>query len=177
MKKIERIDWFTTGLKILSSDGFSKITIENICDILKVTKGSFYHHFKNMDGYIDSLMEYWMEANTNSLIRKIEEIENPIEKIQMLNKTVLLRSHKSEQVIRAWSFSNDIVRKYVVEVDKIRIDYTAMLKVKDGENSEKSKLIAALEYACLIGIQQLYPDISKEKQEELYEIFNQRIIK
>ena len=57
MKKIEREDWFTTGLEILKKDGFLKITIDNLCDVLKVTKGSFYHHFKNVDGYIDALIK------------------------------------------------------------------------------------------------------------------------
>ena len=38
MKKIEREDWFTTGLEILKNDGFLKITIDNLCDVLKVTK-------------------------------------------------------------------------------------------------------------------------------------------
>ena len=76
MKKIEREDWFTAGLGILNTGGFLKITIENLCEVLKVTKGSFYHHFKNVDGYIDAFMSYWVEKNTKALI-EIADQEEP----------------------------------------------------------------------------------------------------
>lgn len=171
MKKIEREDWFTIGLGILNADGFLKITIENLCDRLKVTKGSFYHHFKNMDGYIDALMQYWVQKNTKSLIEAIEKEKTTQKKIEKLYKLVLMRSHRSEQVIRGWSFSNEIVRKYILEVDKTRIDYTASLKVLSGEKTDTAQELAMLEYACLIGIQQLYPDMQTEKQTSLYKSF------
>ena len=171
MKKIEREDWFTTGLEILNTDGFLKITIDNLCDVLKVTKGSFYHHFKNVDTYIDALMKYWVDRNTKSLIKQVDNLKTPQEKMEKLNKLVLQRSHKSEQVIRGWSFSNDAVRKYVTAVDEIRIEYTANLKVLCGEKVDVARQLAMLEYACLIGIQQLYPDMSVKKQLELYKLF------
>lgn len=177
MKKIEREDWFTAGLKILNTVGFLKITIDNLCDVLKVTKGSFYHHFKNVDAYIDALMKYWVETNTNSLINQVDREQTPQEKIEKLYKLVLQRSHKSEQVIRGWSFSNDTVKKYVTEVDEIRIENTTNLKVLCGEKPDIARQLAVLEYACLIGIQQLYPDMSIQRQLELYEVFYKGIIK
>lgn len=177
MKKIEREDWFTTGFEILKKDGFSKITIDNLCEALRVTKGSFYHHFKNVDAYIDALMKYWVDENTKSLIVQVDKVKTPHEKIEKLNKLVLQRSHKSEQVIRGWSFSNEVVRKYVTEVDETRIEYTANLKILCGEQTEVARQLAMIEYACLIGIQQLYPDLSGGKLLELYELFYKRIIK
>lgn len=174
MKKIERNDWFITGLEILNTDGFLKITIENLCDALKVTKGSFYHHFKNVDAYIDALMKHWVEKNTKSLIEQVDKLKSPDEKIEKLYKLVLQRSHKSEQVIRGWSFSNDIVRKYVTEVDEKRVEYTTNLKILCGEKSEPARQLAMLEYACLIGIQQLYPDLSGKKQLELYKLLSKK---
>ena len=51
MKKVDRNQWFVIGLNVLENDGYSKITIDNLCALLKITKGAFYHHFKNIDGY------------------------------------------------------------------------------------------------------------------------------
>ncbi len=174
MKKIEREDWFTAGLKILSKAGFQKITIENLCETLKVTKGSFYHHFKNTDAYVEALMNYWMTTNTKDLIQKAEKAQSPQEKIDMLNKLVLKRSNKSEQVIRGWSFSNKIVRRYLVEADKIRLEHTSKLKLLCGEKPQKAKQLAILEYACLIGLQQLYPDMTSTELMEFYKLFNEK---
>lgn len=170
MKKTEREDWFTTGLGILEKDGFLKITIDNLCDALKVTKGSFYHHFKNVDGYIDELMEYWVDKNTGLLISQVDKVKKPHEKIELLNKLVLHRSHKCEQVIRGWSFSNEAVRKYVMQVDERRMEYTADLKIQCGEQADRARQYALLEYGCLIGIQLLYPDMPEKEQLDLYEL-------
>ena len=46
------------GLQIIENEGVSKITIDNLCNLLEITKGAFYHHFKNIDGYIDALMTF-----------------------------------------------------------------------------------------------------------------------
>lgn len=175
MKKIEKTDWFTSGLAILETEGFLKITIENLCTMLNVTKGSFYHHFGNIDGYTESLMKYWADKNTKSLIEKSSKFESAEEKVDALNRMVLLRSHKSEQIIRGWSFSNPIVRKQVEEVDRIRISYTASLMEQCGQSGEAAKQTALLEYACLVGIQQLAPDMPHEKLEELHELFSSKI--
>jgi len=64
MNKVDKKQWFIVGLDILEKDGFAKITIDNLCTQLEITKGAFYHHFKNVDGYIDALMKYWLNQNT-----------------------------------------------------------------------------------------------------------------
>lgn len=71
MKKVDRNQWFVIGLNVLENDGYSKITIDNLCALLKITKGAFYHHFKNIDGYVDALMKYWLEVNTFEFIREV----------------------------------------------------------------------------------------------------------
>lgn len=174
MKKIEKTDWFTAGLSTIETAGFMTLTIEHLCGMLKVTKGSFYHHFGNMDGYIEALMNYWMDENTKLLIAELEQFETAKEKTQALNNLVFLRVHKREQMIRGWSFSNTIVEKYVREVDAIRIDYTAELMQQCGHDAHRARQIAILEYACLVGIQQLFPNMPAEEQEELHDLFSLR---
>ncbi len=171
MKKVDKKNWFEEGLKILANDGFQKITIDNMCTILKVTKGSFYHHFKNIDGYIAALMEYWMEKNTVDFITATEAITNIDEKHIRLNDLAASASQKAEQVIRAWSFSNEIVRKYVQQVDDMRMEYLISLNIQSGMEKTAAKDYAILEYGALIGVQQLCPNISKEHFKHLYNLF------
>lgn len=54
--------------------GVAKITIDNLCNLLEITKGAFYHHFKNIDGYIDALMAFWVKENTLAFIEEVEKI-------------------------------------------------------------------------------------------------------
>ena len=70
MKKVEKKQWFVIGLQIIENNGVAKITIDNLCNLLEITKGAFYHHFKNIDGYIDALMAFWVKENTLTFKRK-----------------------------------------------------------------------------------------------------------
>ena len=176
MKRLEKEDWFVTGLSILEADGFSKITIENLCNILKVTKGSFYHHFGNIDGYIEALMKYWLKENTLALIQRTEEITDIKRKQALINDLAIDHSKKSSQLIRAWSYSNRIVKEYLDKVDQLRLNYLINLKVQDNMDESEAKYLSMLEYAFLVGMQQLYSDLPKEEFETMYELFKSKVI-
>lgn len=175
MKKVDKKQWFIVGLDVLEKDGFARITIDNLCELLQITKGAFYHHFKNIDGYIDALMAYWLSQNTIQIIEDADKLPTAKERMEFIGNVVLNRSHKSEQVIRAWSFSNLIVNKYIQQVDGLRIDYSTKLRVQLGMSEEEAKNISVLEYAIFVGIQQLYPDINKKDLEQLYMFYCQEL--
>ena len=175
MNKVDKKQWFIVGLDILEKDGFAKITIDNLCTQLEITKGAFYHHFKNVDGYIDALMKYWLNQNTIQIIEDADKLATAKERMEFIGSVVINRSHKSEQVIRAWSFSNQIVKKYIQQVDDSRIDYSTKLRVQLGMSEEESKNTSVLEYAIFVGIQQLYPDINKKDLEQLYIFYCQKL--
>lgn len=174
MKKVDKKDWLEEGLKLLAAEGFQKITIDNMCKILKVSKGSFYHHFKNIEGYVEELMKYWQEKNTVDFIKNTDAISDINEKHIQLNELASSASQKAEQVIRAWSFSNETVRKYVEQVDTIRMEYLISLNIQSGMTTKEAKNYAILEYGVLIGVQQLCPDISKEDFKQLYILFRNK---
>ena len=175
MNKVYKKQWFVVGLDILEKDGFARITIDNLCTRLEITKGAFYHHFKNIDGYIEALMKYWLNQNTVQIIEDADKLATAKERMEFMGSVVINRSHKSEQVIRAWSFSNQIVKKYIQQVDDLRIDYSTKLRVQLGMSEEESKNTSVLEYAIFVGIQQLYPDINKKDLEQLYMFYCQKL--
>jgi len=140
MNKVDKKQWFVVGLDILEKDGFARITIDNLCTRLEITKGAFYHHFKNIDGYIEALMKYWLNQNTVQIIEDADKLATAKERMEFIGSVVINRSHKSEQVIRAWSFSNQIVKKYIQQVDDLRIDYSTKLRVQLGMSEEESNL-------------------------------------
>ncbi len=171
MKKIEKTSWFTESFAILESEGFSKITIDNLCKRLNVTKGSFYHHFKNPDTFLQALMDYWMEQNTLSIIRHTDAAQSQEEKKLLLHKLTINLSHQLELAIRAWGYSHPIIKTAVRETDKIRLAYLKALQQQNGMTSQAANDAAILEYAALIGIQQLLPDLPKEEFHRLQQVF------
>lgn len=175
MKKVDKNQWFVIGLKVLENDGFSKITIDNLCTLLEITKGAFYHHFKNIDGYVDALMKYWLSQNTIQVIEDADKLPLAKKRIEFIGNAVIQRLHKSEQVIRAWGFSSPIVKKYVQQVDDLRIEYSTKQRVLLGLSEEEAKNTSVLEYAIFVGGQQLFPDMDKKELEQLYQFYCQKL--
>ncbi|WP_292010177.1 TetR/AcrR family transcriptional regulator [Chryseobacterium sp.] len=168
MKKTEKTDWLEKGLEVLINDGYQRITIDHLCSLLKITKGSFYHHFKNIEMYIDALMKYWQEINTTDFIKKTEQLADANEKQNLLNYLAYSASYGMESVIRAWSFSNLTVKHYLAKVDAMRLEYLFNLNIQLGCGVEESKHSALLRYGTLIGLQYLLPTLPKEDLETFY---------
>lgn len=179
MKKVDKEQWFIVGLDVLANDGFARITIDNLCGLLQITKGAFYHHFKNIDGYIDALMKYWFEVNAIQVIEDADKLPSAKERIEFIGNVVIQRSqkrsHKSEQMIRAWGFFNPIVKKYVQQADDLRIEYSTKQRVLLGMAEDEAKNTTLLEYAIFVGGQQLFPDMDKKELERIYLFYYQKL--
>jgi AcrR family transcriptional regulator len=169
MKKIEKKDWFTEGLNLLATEGFAKITIDNLCTILTVTKGSFYHHFGSIDGYINNLMKYWLKENTLSFIEKSEQFKNGDDRRNALFD-LEMRPSIEEQSIRAWGYSNRTVASYVKKVDEIRLDYVAQIEEKRGLSIKEARCSAIIIYSILLGTQQLSEQIADTEYDDILNV-------
>ena len=170
MKTLSKTDWLKEGLAVLGDEGSTGITINNLCNRLEISKGSFYHHFKNVEEYIKELMIFWVEGNTLELIRLTNEQETETKRAKLHEITVTL-DHRPELSIRAWSFTNPIVKEYVQKVDRIRFDYLIDIGLAEGLDAGRARQLALLCYSSLIGVQLLYPDALVEVFLELRPLY------
>ncbi len=170
MSRLSREDWLEEGFRILTEFAQDKLRIQYLCDRLKVTRGSFYHHFSGMEHFIECLMDRWEEQNTVALIKGANEADSAEEQMNRLAQLVANRNQAIEAAIRSWSFYHPIVKKHLEKVDRVRLDYLVQLFEAVGFSSDKARLRAQLDYATLIGIQQLYPTISQAQMKALWEV-------
>lgn len=171
MARLNKQDWLKEGFKILAEFAQNKLRILYLCDRLQVTKGSFYHHFKSIDDYITELMKYWEEENTLDFIAVASKGNSPEEKMELLNLQVSKVKQAVETSIRSWSFYHPVVKEHLARVDKTRLAFLQGIFEEMGNEKKKAMFLAKIEYALLIGVQQLFPDISKKEIEELYTVY------
>jgi len=157
MTRTSRETWLDEGLKMLRHDGVDNIRIDTLCKRLKMTKGSFYHHFKNHQSYLDSLLEHWEDKYTSQFIDHAEKGKTPLAKIERLNDIVLTAHDDPEVHIRAWALTDDTARDTVNRVDKMRIDYLVGLYVGLGLPEDKATVVSHTIYTALIGTQYVVP--------------------
>ena len=173
MENLKKNNWLSEGLKIIESKGFTRITVDYLCERVKRSKGSFYFHFKNIDGYIQALMDFWVEKDTLSIIHKANTA-NDKEKKQVLYQLSVKKSLKLEQYIRAWGFSNETVRKMVEKADDLRMESIVAVEVNNGKKTDEAKDIAVLTYSAFVGIQQLFPYMPKKEKLRLEQLFSSK---
>lgn len=173
---LSKKSWLGEGFALLAEFSQDKLTIQYLCDRLKVTRGSFYHHFSGIDNYLQELMEAWEEENTHMMVKEANMGGSAEESMELLAKAVSSKNQSIEAAIRSWSFYQPIVAKHLSKVDQLRLQYLKGLHMKMGRSDEEASLIADLDYGTLIGIQQLYPKIADEKMKALWHLQKKMIL-
>lgn len=58
----QSMTWFLdAALHVIRAKGYEATRIEDICDAAKLTKGSFFHHFKSKQDLALAAVDYWAE--------------------------------------------------------------------------------------------------------------------
>lgn len=169
MRKIRKEDWLTAGLALLEEGGAARLTIDALAARLKLTKGSFYHHFGNFDGYTAALMQYWLEESSLKFIRLAERKKN-IGRPAFLASLAKEAGQAAERAVRGWAAGNPVVKLYLQQLDGIRLKYLEKMLLDQGMDDGAALKVARLEYAQMIGLVQLYPELSSEELRGIYEL-------
>lgn len=145
-------DWVLAGLEVLTESGVEAVRVEPLARRLKVTKGSFYWHFKNRDDLLEAILQKWIELETDGIIEEVERKGGTAnEKMLYLSEIAALEDGRSENAIRAWSRQSLHVAAVLAEVDQRRLDYVKALFLEMGFSPFESLVRARLAYHSLIG--------------------------
>ena len=174
MARLTKEDWLAEGIKILSEFAQNKLRILYLCERLKVTRGSFYHHFESIDDYISSLMKKWEEENTLEFIRVSNQGDDPLKKMNILDNRIGNAQQTVEAAIRSWSFYNPLVKEHLDRVDQERLAYLEKLFIEMGYKKKIAVAKAKIEYGLLIGLQQLNPNVSKQEMQAIFEVYRKK---
>ncbi len=146
-------DYFREALRVLGQHGPDGLTIAELCARLRVTKGSFYHHFAGMPAFIDALIVFW-EADQQARLAAVPRAEGPAaERLETLVDAVLELPHGVEAALRGWGASRPDVAAAQARVDRRRERRAADTLVSLGVAREDARRLARLGMNALIGAQ------------------------
>ena len=79
---------FDTAIALFAKKGYGKVTIDDICEKVGVTKGAFYNHFNSKDQII--LEEFMrMDEHYIKVARDISGLESSTEKLRLFNREAI----------------------------------------------------------------------------------------
>jgi len=173
-KRITKKSWLKEGLEVLANMGAEKLTIDTLCCQLGVTKGSFYHHFKNRENFIENLLVYWEEVNTLAVIKLSEGLGDTREKIKEIT-SIAIASMSSSLDIRAWALKNNKARRFQERVDQARLDYARKLWAELLGNGEEAELVSRLYYSTFVGCQEIMPPFPEKEVYAMFDLFLEKV--
>jgi AcrR family transcriptional regulator len=62
-RTLSREDWVGAALKVLAKGGVAGVKVDRLAKTLKVTRGSFYFHFKDRKDLLAALLDEWRRRN------------------------------------------------------------------------------------------------------------------
>lgn len=166
METVSAPDYFDAGLDLLADGGREAVTVAALCRRLHVTKGSFYHHFTGVPDFLERLLLQWesqeLEIMTEAQLRAALERPTEFAKVAAAWRV----RHEAETAIRAMARTDAYAAEVQGRVDRQREDSLCQLFVTMGIGSSRSRILARLGLAILIGTQQREHPVDRHRLEE-----------
>lgn len=153
MARLSREDYLRAGLEILGEAGSDGLTISALCERLKVTKGSFYHHFEGMPGFHASVLEFWESEHNDAVIAASQADVDAVWLVPTLTEIAVSLPHATEAALRAWGKSNPDVAACQARVDAARQRRILEVLRALGLEERKALLLTDMAISILIGFQ------------------------
>ncbi|PYI57327.1 TetR/AcrR family transcriptional regulator [Paenibacillus flagellatus] len=168
METNKKQKWLEEGFTILSEEGAGSLTIETLTGRLKVTKGAFYHHFKNWQDYKESLLSLYENERTLKTIEFAEQQLSPLDKFEYVMEKSIRRDQKLEVAVRAWALIEPFVQSYQQRIDQRRVDYLEEMIFLLYKDRERARTAALIFYSLHVGSQHLLPPVKEQDLVKLY---------
>lgn len=158
-------EWIKAGIMILRSHNFEQITIKALCERVDKTAEEFIDIFKNLDHFVEALLEYWYEKQTLSYIDAMDEMGGNAEENLLNLMEMLHNADKEDEIaIRNWALKCPKAKKTLEKVDRTRLDVGIGLLTEMGFSENQSRLRAKILYTASIGTE--YTSISSSLEQK-----------
>ena len=129
------------GLDILAEDGPGSITAARISRELNVTTGSFYWHFKSIEGFRHELKAFWQDEIVLGLTNEVKaRFEDPREVLKAIAEMVKQRkTYRYDMAMRNWAKTCPEAGKIVMSADNFRRDFITEMLRKACESQQSAK--------------------------------------
>ena len=156
-------DWLKAGQSLLRRGGLRALKLRPLADEMRVSTGSFYHHFTDFDAYQGRLATYFAEQQIADMVAAIKRAERePIARIRLLAQTVRRRGMSRLSVaMRAWAESDPRARAAVERHDDIMLGFLTECLEANGFDRHEAMTRA---YALMsLGLSKIHaPDLDLE---------------
>ena len=160
-------DYYRAALDLLAGGGVDALTIANLCARLDVTTGSFYSHFESIHAFHSAFLEHWAEGRIYLLKEQVDDVTDPLQRIDLLRRIAIAVNHEAESAIRGWSRTNPLVAGFQRRVDETREQILVQAFIDAGHDSVEARVLARIGLTILVGSQQIEETVDRRRLDDL----------
>lgn len=169
---LTREDWIHAAQHVLVTSGVDAVRVDTLAKELKITRGSFYYHFKSRGELLEGILGSWRSRATEDVILQLRNAHTS--PLQQLHRLLELPSHGQtardaaaiELGIRAWARRDDKARQAIDEVDRYRLNYIEGLLIQADMAQSEASDRAYLIYAYQISLSLLYSEDTAQDRKD-----------
>jgi len=173
--RLTKSDWIEHGLRTLASDGANALKVGPMAMKLKVSRGSFYWHFRDIADFRSQVLRSWRERTTDQVIRELETAKAEPDRLKQLMRRAFVGKRSLDRAIRSWAAEDEDVAAIVASVDASRVAYIARLLVAAGVESRRALPRATFMYWAYLGqalvMDPRYSSISASATDDISDLF------
>ena len=168
--RLSKDSWLSHTLTKIGEVGVANIQIEALAKELRVTKGSFYWHFKNRDALLSETLEYWYRSATKAIgLAAQRNFEEPIDRLRYFftlafNRRPDVPGGPIEQALREWARISEIAEQTTRQVDEDRVSLIADAYSELGMGEYQARQRATMALAQITGLNLLSRAMGKRCQ-------------
>lgn len=148
-------DWIDAARRSLIDEGFAGLKVDRLANRLGVTRGGFYHNFKDRDEFFQQIIRYW-EASCRFLPEGPPPV-TPSEALAWLNRMIarLIESdgydHRFDLAVRDWARADKRAEWAIERADRDRLGKLQRFFEALGYDSDHATIRARVFYYHQIG--------------------------
>nr|WP_238350225.1 TetR/AcrR family transcriptional regulator [Pseudomonas sp. SWRI154] len=149
-----RNHWVAAGFEALDQAGHAGVSAERLARRLNVTRGSFYHHFRNREDFVRTLLAAWEEDYTERMLTYAGQGRSAAQTLQRYLRIAAEKQPGREVSIRAWSLRDPLVAEFQQRVDARRLAFAIQACRHIAPAPGQAELLGQMAHLCLIGGQE-----------------------
>ena len=174
-KTLSREAWIAAAIGVLEKKGIANVKVDRLSRQLKVTRGSFYFHFRNLKDLLDSLREEWRQRNCRPFQDLLHvEFSDGLARFDAVTGVWIREdpfSPRLDLAIRDWARSSAAIAAEVTRQDDFRMSLLVDAFMAMGYDADESLIRARITYFQQIGYYATYfkePPAERKRFRPLY---------
>ena len=149
---LDRSHWLDAALDALFEAGDRGVRVEPLARRLGVTKGSFYHHFRDREDLLDAMIDRWratQEAHLEALAA--DDDVDPAARVHAVIRFTQDKDSRHDVGMRAWALTHPPARRALQAIDRKGLGFLERLFAALAFDEDEAKLRARLLYFYQVG--------------------------